>query len=190
MREKKNKFQMLSVALCMLILAFVCFSGTVEAASKVKLNKSSATIFIGKTVTLKVRNSSKEVKWSSSNEKIATVSDKGVVKGLKAGKVTIKAKAGSKTLQCKVTVGSIYSVSTKNVTINKTGKIILTFKKPNVKLNYNTNARILSCKWGKWNEGKVPLRITGVREGTAKITISNKYSSEKLIINVNVKAAK
>lgn len=48
---------------------------------------------IGKTVTLKVKNNKKKVKWISSNKKIATVSKRGKVKGKKAGKVTITAKS-------------------------------------------------------------------------------------------------
>ena len=76
----------------------------ISAAKKTKLNKTKATIYVGKTVRLKLKNTKKKVKWSSSNKKIATVSKKGKVKGKKAGKVTITAKAGKKKYKCKVTV--------------------------------------------------------------------------------------
>ena len=56
----------------------------VRAAKKVKLNKTKATIYVGKTVTLKLKNNKKKVKWTTSNKKIATVSKKGKVKGKKA----------------------------------------------------------------------------------------------------------
>lgn len=75
-------------------------------ATKVKLNKSSATLAYGKTLTLKATVSpsyvtSKTVTWKSSNTKYATVSSKGVVRVKKAGighTVTITATAadGSK----------------------------------------------------------------------------------------------
>lgn len=63
------------------------------------------TIKVGQTLTLKVRGvKMKKIKWKSSNKKIATVSKKGKVKGLKAGKVVITAKSGKKSLKCKVVV--------------------------------------------------------------------------------------
>lgn len=75
-------------------------------ATKVKLNKTSATLAYGKTLTLKATVSpsyvtSTKVTWKSSNTKYATVSSKGVVKVKKAGighTVTITATAadGSK----------------------------------------------------------------------------------------------
>ena len=46
----------------------------------------------------------KKVKWSSKNKNIATVSNKGVVKGVKVGTTTIVAKCGKKKYSCKVTV--------------------------------------------------------------------------------------
>lgn len=76
----------------------------VSAAKKVKLNKTKTTIYVGKTVTLKLKNNKKKVKWTTSNKKIATVSKKGKVKGKKAGKVTITAKVRKKKYKCKITV--------------------------------------------------------------------------------------
>ena len=75
-----------------------------NAANKVKLSKTKATIYVGKTVTLKLKNNKKKVKWTTSNKKIATVSKKGKVKGKKAGKVTITAKVRKKKYKCKITV--------------------------------------------------------------------------------------
>ena len=62
----------------------------------------------GKKVTLKVAKTpftaQDTVKWTSSNKKVATVTSKGVVKGLKKGTATITAKAGKKVVKFKVTV--------------------------------------------------------------------------------------
>ncbi|RDY31422.1 Ig-like domain-containing protein [Lachnotalea glycerini] len=76
----------------------------VEAA--VKLNKSSATILVGKTLKLKMRgiSSKKKVTWKSSNSKVATVSSSGVVTSLKSGTVKIYAKVNKKTYKCTVKV--------------------------------------------------------------------------------------
>ncbi len=54
----------------------------------------STTIKVSKTVTLRttvVGTSQKDVTWSSLNENIATVTDRGVVTGVSAGEATIKA---------------------------------------------------------------------------------------------------
>ena len=87
------------------VLSFSILPTTnINAASKVKLSKTKTTIYVGKTVTLKLKNNKKKVKWTTSNKKIATVSKKGKVKGKKAGKVTITAKVGKKKYKCKITV--------------------------------------------------------------------------------------
>lgn len=90
----------------LVILAmFVAFTTPtdVEAAS-LKLNKKKVTIYVGKSTTLKVKGKKKKVKWKSTNKKVAKVNKKGKVTGLKAGKSTIIAKVGKKSLKCKVTV--------------------------------------------------------------------------------------
>ncbi|MGN0473871.1 MAG: Ig-like domain-containing protein [Acutalibacteraceae bacterium] len=67
----------------------------VNPTESLKMNKTSASIYIGRSVSLKAslvtRGSNDPVFWTSSNSSIATVSSKGVVKGLKQGKVTITA---------------------------------------------------------------------------------------------------
>ena len=77
---------------------------TVNAASKMKLNKKSATIKVGKSIQLKVKGTKKKVKWSSSNKKVATVSVKGKVTGKKKGSAKITAKIGKKKLTCNIKV--------------------------------------------------------------------------------------
>lgn len=104
----------------------------VRAAKKVKLNKTKATIYVGKTVTLKLKNNKKKVKWTTSNKKIATVSKKGKVKGKKAGKVTITAKVGKKKYNCNITVKKTkYKVyKTQEGKVNKVSCPEFTFKYP------------------------------------------------------------
>ena len=69
-----------------------------------KLNRSSLSLTEKKSYQLKFTNSKGKVKWSSANKSVATVSSKGAVKAVKAGKTTIKAKVASSTYQCQVTV--------------------------------------------------------------------------------------
>lgn len=79
------------------------------ATKKLKATVSTKQILKkGKKVTLKVAKTpftaQDTVKWTSSNKKVATVTSKGVVKGLKKGTATITAKAGKKVVRFKVTV--------------------------------------------------------------------------------------
>ena len=79
------------------------------ATKKLKATVSTKQILKkGKKVKLKVAKTpftaQDTVKWTSSNKKIATVTSKGVVKGLKKGTATITAKAGKKVVRFKVRV--------------------------------------------------------------------------------------
>lgn len=62
----------------------------------------------GKTFKIKAvaapKNTSEKITYTSSNKKVATVTAKGVVKGLRKGTATITVKSGSKKMTCKVTV--------------------------------------------------------------------------------------
>lgn len=66
---KKHK-KILGILL-VFVLIFTLIPTNVEAASKVKINKTKATVYVGKTTTLKVSGTSKTVKWSTSNKKVA-----------------------------------------------------------------------------------------------------------------------
>ena len=80
--------------------------------TKITLNKTSLTLNRGKTFTLKATAgpasaNNKAVKWTTSNKAVATVTSKGVVKGIKKGTATITAAAtdgSKKKVTCKVTV--------------------------------------------------------------------------------------
>ncbi len=77
---------------------------------KITLNKHSVSIKAKATTKLTVKwnptnVNPKTVKWTTSNKRVATVSSKGVVKGIKKGKVTITATTwNGKTVKCTVTV--------------------------------------------------------------------------------------
>lgn len=90
------------------LLTFVMLCGcliiptpaNVEAAGNTKLKVTSAkTVVVGKTIKIKTNV---KAKFKSSNKKIATVSNKGVVKGKKAGKVKITVTSKSNKKQKKV----------------------------------------------------------------------------------------
>ena len=75
----------------------------------IELSKTQATVVEGGTVTLTAivhpdEATDKTVTWTSSDEKVATVDAKGVVKAIAAGEAVITAKAGDVTASCKVIV--------------------------------------------------------------------------------------
>lgn len=70
----------------------------------VKISANSLLLPKGKSKKLKISGCSKNIKWYSSNKKIATVSKKGVVKGKKIGNVVITAKVNGKPIGCAVSV--------------------------------------------------------------------------------------
>ena len=93
------------------------------AVKKVKLNSGNFNLAVGSKKSLKAtitpkKNVSKKVVWKTSNKKVATVTSKGVVKGIGEGTATITCKAtdgSGKKASVKVTVGAgIASVSVDN----------------------------------------------------------------------------
>ena len=76
----------------------------VAQAAEIKINKSKITLAKGKTYKLKISGTSKTVKWTSSNKKVATVNSKGTVKAKSKGTATVTAKVGEEKLTCKITV--------------------------------------------------------------------------------------
>ena len=109
-------------------------TSTVQAASSIKINKKKKTLRVGDKYTLKIKGTSKKVKWTSSNKKVATVNSKGKVKAKKKGTATITAKVGGKKYKCKITV--------KKASVLKVGKYTLkygTYKGSGINYNSNTN---------------------------------------------------
>lgn len=159
---------------------------TPVAVSGVALNKKVATINVGKTVTVKATvtpadAANKTLAWTSSNTKIATVSN-GVVKGVKAGRVVITAKTtdGSNiSATCTVTVKQpVTSISLSKKATMYTGKKLTLKAKVNP-----ANASNKALTWKSYNTkiAKVASNgvVTGVKAGTVKITATAKDGSRK-----------
>lgn len=89
-----------------MIVSVLSPQGAAAAKKKPVMNKKSATMYVGSSLTLKVKNVKKKakIKWKSSNKKVVKVSKKGKLKALKTGKATITAKVSGKKVKCKVKV--------------------------------------------------------------------------------------
>lgn len=159
---------------------------TPVAVSGVALDKKVATINVGKTVTVKAtvtpaNAANKTLSWTSSNTKIATVSN-GVVKGVKAGRVVITAKTtdGSNiSATCTVTVKQpVTSISLSKKATMYTGKKLTLKAKVNPA---NASNKALTWKSSNTKIAKVASNgvVTGVKAGTVKITATAKDGSRK-----------
>ena len=112
LKNKKQRHLLTFLMILSLVIGFISpvSSQKYSSAAKqpIKLNKSKVTIKLGKTYKLKTTTSKKnaKIKWSTSNKKVATVTQKGKVTGKKVGKanITAKIKGTSKKAICKVIV--------------------------------------------------------------------------------------
>lgn len=129
-----------------LLLGFLLMnvlSMSVSAADSPSISKKSATLAVGKTLTLKMKNTKKKVTWSSSKNSVATVSNKGKVKAIKAGKAKITAKVSGKKYTCKVTVKNANSkASSVKFGVSDGGDFVKGTSKANIsfKLKYTSTA--------------------------------------------------
>lgn len=102
-----NKKKIIRNTLC-LVVVFVMLAifmpSEMQGAKNVRLNRTKVRLMPGQTVKLKISGTKKKIKWKSSNRTVATVNKNGKVKAKKRGKAVITAKAGKKTMRCKVTV--------------------------------------------------------------------------------------
>ena len=163
--------------------------------TSIKLGKSSTTINKGKTETLHAIVSgakASDVKWKSSNKKIATVSSKGVVKGVNKGKATITAYIGKKTAKCKVTVkaiktvGTLWFLSSTNLTIPVGGMDYLTATADGI--YQNTEWKISDSSVAKVkSNGLGECTIKGLKPGTAVITATVNGTQRKCKLTVKAR---
>lgn len=169
----------------------------VKATAKITVTQPVTSLSVAKSLTVNVKAkktlkatikptnaNNKSLTWTSSNAKVAKVSAKGIVTGLRKGSatITVKTKDGSnKTAKCKVTVIQPVNKVTlpKKATVKVKGKLNLAKK---VKVT-PTNANNKTLKWAskKTKIAKVSSKgvVTGVKKGSAVITATTKDGSKK-----------
>ena len=160
--------------------------------TSVTLNQSVYTLAIGASYTLiptvlPANATDRQVKWSSSNEKTVTVSDRGVIQAIAEGTSTIKAEAGGKSATCAVTVEKTI-VAVTEVTLDRTSltlKVNETFTLSATVAPENATDK--AVKWTTSNSGVVRVSngtVTAVGEGTAKITAAAGGKSASCTVTV------
>ncbi|MHB8131768.1 MAG: Ig-like domain-containing protein [Mobilitalea sp.] len=123
----KKSLAKLMVAVMVILSVVVIQPTTAKAGSAPTLTKSTRTILEGKRYNINIKNKVKlsTYKWTTSDKMIATVTQKGIVKGVSKGVATITCKVTTpKTtydLTCKVTIresATVFKVSNKITALN------------------------------------------------------------------------
>lgn len=183
---KKSRFLtgwILIVALFFTSVMPMNVSAQAQAATKPELNKKKVSLYIGQRSKLTVSNAgNKKIVWSTSNKKIAKVSQKGSVLAVKAGTATIKAtvKGTKKTASCKVVVGKYAA----KLTISGAENVILKEGETTEIKAGVSPAKVL--KKGVTYESANPEiaavddngKITAVKQGLTEITVKTKSRSK------------
>lgn len=151
--------------LVFLLLLLISVASVTTAEAKIKLSKKSVKLYVGSSVTLKLKGAKKKVTWSSTKVKVAKVTKKGKVTALKKGTAKIKAKSAGKTYTCKVTVINPFLNKT-SLTLDKGKSETLTLTGTKIKSASSSNAKVAAAE----KSGK----ITAVGKGSCTITFTGK----------------
>ena len=186
--NRKSKHPALVSGIVLLFLLLLAVFPAQAASVKIKLNKTSATLYTSgaKTVRLKasVKGSRKKVSWSSSNKKVATVSASGKVTAKKAGKATITAKIGKTAAKCKVTVKTPVKIN-----LNKTSATIYTKGTKTVQLKASVKGSKKKVSWSSSNKKVATVSASGkvTAKKAGKVTITAKIGNTTVKCKVTVK---
>lgn len=168
--------------------------------NSISLSKSSASVYIGNSITLNATVSPNEAKnktvtWTSSDSNVATVYN-GTVTGKSSGTVTITATTvNGKTATCKVTVSKKPEeqpkpIVTNGITLNKNSVDIYIGETATITATVSpSNAADKSVTWTSSNNSIATVsngKITAIAEGSATIT-AKASGGQTSTCTVNVK---
>lgn len=167
MRKNINKLITLIFILLFIITLSACdFSGSYI------INGEIQNIAIGESTVLSLSNNEKAI-WSSSNEKVATVNEYGIVTGVSAGITTITATVNDKTYSAFISVDVKETEATLEISGNQTVFVNETVKLKAKLYNTNKNATIY---WESSNEKIATVnqdgQVTGKSAGIVTIKVS------------------
>ena len=175
----------------------VTVNAKVYPVTSVSLDKSSAELTEGETVTLTAtiapaNATNKNVSWSSSNTSVATVSN-GVVTALAPGTatITVTTEDGGKTATCSVTVkAKVYPVT--GVTLDKTSAELVEGDKLTLKATIlPENATNKNVTWTSSNPAVATVQngvVTAVKAGSVIITVKTVDGGKTATCTIKVKS--
>ena len=167
-----SRFRRILAALMCFVLLFCCCAEALGEKKELKIT-GPEVVAKNKKITLKANQ---DVKWKTSDKEIATVSEDGVVKGLKAGTVKITAVTKSKPRVKKTIKITVLPKAVKEITITAPYKKLDLEDKKTVTLSASASpkAAYQVFKWTSSNKKVAKVsskgKVTAVGEGKAKIT--------------------
>ena len=152
------------------------------AAKNITLKEKDSTIAVGSSLKLNAtitptNATNKKITWSSSDSKIAQVTNTGIVKGLKIGKVTITARTSN---NIKTTCIIRVNIPAKSISLNKNTITIGKGISEKLTVIFNpTNTSSKEIKWESLNSSIASVNNSGVvtakNIGTTIIKATSKY---------------
>ena len=167
-----------------------CRITVVPAPTKVTLNKSKATVYAGLKLALKAKvtpvGAKGNLTWSSSNRKVATVTQNGVVKALKKGTATITVRTGNgKKATCRITVPAAPT----RIRFDKHSYSIQVGKALRLSAKLTPAKARTVLTWASSNKKIATVSdkgvVTGVKAGTATITVKT-ANGKAATVTINV----
>ena len=157
-----------------------------DLVKTITLNNDSASVFTGQTIALTATvapetAANKEIEWTTSNNLVATVSDKGVVRGVSKGTATITAttKDGSG-VKASCTVNVRQSVT--SITMKKTASV---YTKQKITLKATVSPSSAYNKTLLWSSSQKSVAkvtsagvVTGLKAGKTNIKATTKDGSK------------
>lgn len=149
-----------------------------------KINASKKNLRVGQKYTLKVKGSSRKVKWTSKNSSIATVgSSNGSVTAKKKGSVTINGKIDKRTFSCKVTVYPVV----KSVSLDASSFSLTPGAKRTLKATVSPSGVLDKITWTSSNSAVASVAngtVLGRAVGNTVITAKTGSKSAKCNVTV------
>ena len=142
-------------------------SSSTSRKENISINTTSIVLIKGQTYQLKIRGTSKNIKWTTNNRSVAIVNSKGKVTAVNKGNTVIEAKIGSITKKCNIVV--------ETPQLNETSIVL--------EINKTKNIKVIGCshhvKWKSSNSSVVSVKngkVTAKKAGNTTIsaTIHNK----------------
>lgn len=159
--------------------------------AKITLNKKKATLVAGAKLALKASlapvGAESALTWTSSNKKVATVTQKGVVKALRKGTATITVRtANGKKATCKITVPTAPT----KIVFAKKNYSVKVGKKIALKTSLTPTKAKTTLIWTSSNKKIATVSskgvVKGIRKGKVVITVktaNGKKAKVKVTVN-------
>lgn len=177
-----------------------CKAIVVAMTKSVSLDKTEATIYTTKSLQLKATvlpedAFNKNVSWTSSNEKVATVDENGKVTAVGSGKTTITCTTEKRGLKATCVVTVLKKTEVISMTLNRTSLSAYKGNTYTLKATINPeNATFKDVKWKSSDTKVVKVsssgKITPVSAGKATITctsVDNPMVKQSCTVRVYVK---